>query len=195
MTTPYITVILSLIFLTGFVKIATVFSALKEGLGLKGFGFSVALAGLAISLSVVQVEPKLKQIGGIDGFLSGKPLAELEPIFRPDLEAAIKPEIEHKVFPTELKENSKDTASRESKVSKSFSQVIVLFLISELSRAFEVALALLIPFVVIDLVVSNILVMLSVVQLKSNVVSLPLKILLFVAVDGWSLISKNLLNF
>jgi flagellar biosynthesis protein FliP len=196
MTTPYLSVILSLIFLTGFVKIATVFSALKEGLGLKGFGFSVALAGLAIALSIVAVEPKLQKIGGVDGFLSGQPLAELEPIFRPDLEAAIKPQIELKVFPVKKAVESKDVVSQDEKATtRSFSQVIVLFLISELSRAFEVALALLIPFVVIDLVVANILVMLTVVQLKSHVVALPLKILLFIAVDGWSLISRNLLSF
>ncbi len=194
MTTPYITAILSMIFLTGFVKIATVFTALKEGLGLKGFGFSVALSGLALALSLAIVEPKLEKIGGIDGFLSGRGMAELEPVFRPDLEKSIKPEI-LSVFKTEGLAQEKAGYDSPAKPSThTFSQVIVLFLISELSRAFEIALTLLIPFLVVDLVVANLLVMLTVTQLKSYTISLPLKIMLFVAVDGWSLITKNLLN-
>lgn len=72
--------------------------------------------------------------------------------------------------------------------------LIPAFMISELKTAFQISFMLFIPFVVIDLVVSNILLSLGMFMLSPVMISLPFKILLFVLVDGWNLITRGLLN-
>ena len=72
--------------------------------------------------------------------------------------------------------------------------LIPAFLISELKTAFQIGFLLFIPFIVIDLVVSNILLSLGMFMLSPVMISLPFKILLFVLTDGWNLIIRGLLT-
>ncbi|MBT5855675.1 flagellar type III secretion system pore protein FliP [bacterium] len=72
--------------------------------------------------------------------------------------------------------------------------LIPSFLISELKTAFQIGFLLFIPFVVIDLVVSNILLSLGMFMLSPVMISLPFKILLFVLTDGWNLVTRGLLT-
>ncbi|MBI5488182.1 MAG: EscR/YscR/HrcR family type III secretion system export apparatus protein [Deltaproteobacteria bacterium] len=67
------------------------------------------------------------------------------------------------------------------------------FVVSELEEAFLAAFLLFLPFLVIDLVVSNILLALGMHMLSPTTVSLPFKLLLFVAIDGWELLSRGLM--
>lgn len=189
MNTPYISAILCLLFLTSFAKIATAFTVFKEGLGLRGFGISAALGALALSLSLVAVEPHLRELGGVDALFSGRSVGELEKTMRPYLESQTDAELKTKIFPPE------EVAKPEAAPTElSMPRLVVVFLVSELSKAFKIGLALLLPFVLIDILVANVLAILTVTQIKAQVVSLPLKLLLFVAVDGWGLIAKNLLQ-
>ena len=71
--------------------------------------------------------------------------------------------------------------------------LIPSFMISELKTAFQIGFLLFIPFIIIDLVVSNILLSLGMFMLSPVMVSLPFKILLFVLVDGWNLITRGLM--
>jgi flagellar biosynthetic protein FliP len=71
--------------------------------------------------------------------------------------------------------------------------LIPSFMISELKTAFQIGFLLLIPFIMIDLIVSNILLTLGMFMLSPVMVSLPFKILLFVLVDGWNLLCRGLL--
>jgi len=71
--------------------------------------------------------------------------------------------------------------------------LIPSFMISELKTAFQIGFLLFIPFIMIDLTVSNILLSLGMFMLSPVMVSLPFKILLFVLVDGWNLIARGLL--
>ena len=66
------------------------------------------------------------------------------------------------------------------------------FVISELTKAFQIGFIIFIPFLVIDMVVSNILMALGMQMLSPTTISLPFKILLFVLVDGWYLITRGL---
>jgi flagellar biosynthetic protein FliP len=66
-------------------------------------------------------------------------------------------------------------------------------MISELKTAFQIGFLLFVPFLIIDLVVANILLSLGMFMLSPVMVSLPFKILLFVLVDGWNLITRGLL--
>jgi type III secretion protein R len=74
-----------------------------------------------------------------------------------------------------------------------FSIIVPAFVISELKEAFQIGFILFVPFLVIDMVVSNILMALGMQMLSPTTISLPFKILLFVLVDGWYLITKGLL--
>jgi len=70
--------------------------------------------------------------------------------------------------------------------------LIPAFVVSELQRAFEIGFLIFLPFVIIDLIMSNILMALGMQQVSPNTVSLPLKILLFVAIDGWGKLLQSL---
>ena len=75
---------------------------------------------------------------------------------------------------------------------KYFIIIVPAFVITELTRAFQIGFIIFVPFLVIDMVVSNILMALGMQMLAPTTISLPFKILLFVLVDGWYLITKGL---
>lgn len=75
-----------------------------------------------------------------------------------------------------------------------FTHLAAAFLLSELKTAFQIGFVIFLPFLLIDLVVSAILMALGMIMLPPTTVSLPLKILLFVLIDGWVLLSKTLLG-
>ena len=72
--------------------------------------------------------------------------------------------------------------------------IVPAFIISELKTAFQIGFLLYIPFVVVDLIVSNILLSLGMFMLSPVMISAPFKILLFVLTDGWNLITSGLLS-
>jgi type III secretion protein R len=75
---------------------------------------------------------------------------------------------------------------------KDWTIIIPSFVISELKEAFQIGFILFVPFLVVDMVVANILMALGMQMLSPTTISLPFKILLFVLVDGWYLITKGL---
>jgi flagellar biosynthetic protein FliP len=87
--------------------------------------------------------------------------------------------------------------AKEDKVSApedlSMRIVVPAFMISELKRAFEIGFLLFLPFLVIDIIVSNILMAMGMMMVSPTLISLPLKLLLFVAVDGWSRLMHGLI--
>ena len=72
--------------------------------------------------------------------------------------------------------------------------VIPAFMISELRRAFEIGFLIYLPFLIIDMVVSSILMAMGMMMLPPVVVSLPFKLIFFVLVDGWSLLAGSLIR-
>lgn len=75
-----------------------------------------------------------------------------------------------------------------------FRHLVASFLLSELRTSFQIGFLIFIPFLVIDLIVANILLALGMIMLSPTIVSLPFKLLIFVAVDGWTLIVKGLVQ-
>ena len=86
----------------------------------------------------------------------------------------------------------KDGAAATSDVS--IRALIPAFMISELRRAFEIGFLLFLPFLIIDMVVASILMSMGMMMLPPSVISLPFKIIFFVLVDGWYLISGSLIQ-
>ena len=72
--------------------------------------------------------------------------------------------------------------------------VIPAFVISELRTAFQMGFLLFVPFIVIDLVVATVLMSMGMMMMPPTTISVPLKILLFVLVDGWDLIIRSLVR-
>ena len=82
-----------------------------------------------------------------------------------------------------------------SRISNRFELVAIYapaFLLTELTEAFQIGFLIFVPFLVIDLVVSNLLLAMGMHMLSPVTVSLPLKLLLFVLIDGWSLILQGI---
>jgi flagellar biosynthetic protein FliP len=73
-------------------------------------------------------------------------------------------------------------------------EVAPAYMLSELRTSFEIGFVIFVPFVIVDLVVSNILMALGMMMLSPTIISLPFKILIFVAVDGWGLIVRGLVR-
>ena len=72
--------------------------------------------------------------------------------------------------------------------------IIPAFIISEVKTAFQIGFVLFLPFLVIDMVVASVLLSMGMMQLPPVMVSLPFKVLLFIMVDGWSLVISSLVN-
>jgi flagellar biosynthetic protein FliP len=70
--------------------------------------------------------------------------------------------------------------------------VIPAFIISEFRISFEIGCLLFIPFLVIDLVISSVLLSAGMMMLRAVMISMPFKLILFILVDGWSLLAKSL---
>ena len=72
--------------------------------------------------------------------------------------------------------------------------LVPAFMISELRRAFEIGFLLFIPFLIIDLVVSSVLISMGMMMVPPVTISLPFKLIFFVLVDGWSLVAGSLVQ-
>ena len=125
----------------------------------------------------------------------------LEKNFRPFVENNTRPEILEKfVALAARRQASQDSpgpdvpGSAPAVQKTAFSVLVPAFLVSQLREAFQLGFLILIPFLVIDLLVANALMLLDMKQLPQPVVALPFKILLFVAVDGWSMVSSKVLS-
>ncbi len=92
-------------------------------------------------------------------------------------------EKKEKITPKKIAENQEED----------FPIVLLSFLFSELKEAFAMSVSLLIPFLIIDIIVANILVGLGMYMLSPSLISLPIKILIFVLIDGWLLLGKSLI--
>lgn len=188
---PWVSALFLLVVGTAFVKIATVLNALRIGIGFTGTGLGVATTLLSFVLS-------LALLGAHEG---GSELTTqmIEAPGSVTAEAALnvtRKFVEKHTDP-KIRENlatiSRPKTAAETAPSMSWPAEYAAFMISELRQAFLLACAILIPFLVIDLVVGHFLALLGVQHLPAPVVSFPVKMLLFVAVDGWSLLVAKII--
>ncbi len=179
---------------TSFLRIVIVFSMLRMALATQQSPPNVALIGLAIFMSVFIMTPTMNRIidTAVTPFQSGQ-LSQKQA-----MEIGVKPLREFMLKYT--LENDLALFLEFSKVqyTDNFDEVpifviIPAFILSELKIAFQIGFLLFIPFLVIDLIISNILLSLGMFMLSPAMISLPFKILLFVLTDGWNLITRGLL--
>ena len=162
---------------TSFLKIAVVMSLLRNALGVQQMPPNLALYGMALILSVYVMAPV--------GMHMFDRLTE-----RPDTLKNV-PSLVGTV--REGAEPLREFMLKNSRAEqRDFIVLMPAFVVSELTAAFQIGFLLYLPFVVIDLIVSNILLAMGMMMVSPVTISLPLKLFLFVMVDGWSRLIQGL---
>ena len=188
---------------TAFVKISTVLQIAKSAIGAQNVPSNTVILALAAVLSVVAMAPV-----GAAIVARGAPIvAKAGELDTPTLITEgvravgepLKSFLKANATPKEtirflgLAKAARPPELRESVREDDLAVIVPAFLVSELNRAFALGIAIFLPFLVLDLVVANILVAAGLASLSPGQVSLPLKLLLFLAVDGWGLLAKSLI--
>lgn len=184
-----------LLMMTAFTKIFVVLSLTRNALGLQGVPPNQVIAGLALFLSLFVMAPVLSQVNdlGVQPYLDGT----LD--FQQAIDAGSAPLRDYMLGHTRQEDlalitRAADQANPESPDTVPMLTLIPAFMLSELRSAFIIGFVIFIPFLVIDLVVSSVLMSMGMMMLPPVMVSLPFKLLLFVLVDGWGLIVTALIG-
>lgn len=184
-----------LVCLTSFLRIIVVLSMLRHAIGMNETPPNTVLIGLALFLTLFTMSPVLQKVNqdAFEPFMAGKlsteqgytqgiaPLREF--MVRQTREADLALMVELSKAPTP---KSMDDISNV--------QLIPSFMLSELRSAFQIGFVIFLPFLLIDLIVSSILMALGMMMMPPTTIALPLKILMFILVDGWSLVLKALVG-
>ena len=180
--------------MTSFLRFVVVFSMLKTAMGTQQVPPSIVIIGLSMILTFFTMGPtfeRMYQMGSvpyqknqniIEAINEGsKPLKEFMMMQTRQSDLAFFVELSQKTPP-------------ETPDEVTIWQVAPAFIISELKTAFEIGFIIFVPFIVLDLVVANILLALGMFMLSPTIISLPFKLLIFIAVDGWALIVQGLVT-
>lgn len=184
---------------TCFLKISVVMSLLRNALGVQQIPPNMALYGMALILTLYVMAPvgqnmyesiraQPQGLSSLDGFLSGaqkgaEPLRGFLIKHSKTEQRAFFVRTAKRLWPPEMADKVKHD---------DFLVAIPAFVIAELTTAFEVGFLLYLPFLVIDLVISNILLAMGMMMVSPVTISLPLKLFLFVMVDGWTRLIQGL---
>jgi flagellar biosynthetic protein FliP len=184
-----------LVCLTAFLRIIIVLSMLRHAIGMPETPPNTVLIGLALFLTLFTMSPVLQVVNrdALQPFLQGQlgpegaytkasqPLRQF--MARQTREADIALMIELAKAP---RPQTMDDVSNV--------QLIPAFMLSELRAAFQIGFVVFLPFLLIDLIVSSVLMALGMMMMPPVTIALPLKLLMFILVDGWSLILKALVG-
>lgn len=187
------------VMVTSFTKIVVVLSLLRNALGVQQVPPNLVINGLAMILTIYVMYPvgnqvmtniseTDQQINTSEGLLEIANVGK-EPIREFLLKHAN--ELERAFFYSTAQKMTENESGAQVEPSD-FVVLLPAFTISELSEAFQIGFLIYLPFIIIDLVVSNILMALGMMMLSPTLVSLPFKLLLFVMVDGWAKLSHGL---
>ena len=182
-----------LMMVTCFPFIAIVFSFLRQAIGLQHAPPAMMLTSLALFLTFFIMEPTFQEAWavGIAPVMAG------EATEADGLAAAAEPLRAFMLArtPEDVVFRLADAAQRPAPDGEApFSLLVPSFMLSEITRAFQIGFAIFLPFLVIDLVVASILMAMGMMMVPPAVVALPFKIAFFVLADGWVRITEALLR-
>jgi flagellar biosynthetic protein FliP len=191
-----VTLVPALLFcVTGFTRILVVLGFIRTGLGTPTAPPNQVLVGIALFLTIFVMAPTFTKVktDAIDPLSAGK-ISQAEALDRGQ-----KPLREFMFRQTRTKDLALFVSLAKMKRPKTRAEVptyvlIPAFIISELKTAFQIGFLIFLPFLVIDLVVSSTLMSMGMMMLPPAFISLPFKILLFVLVDGWDLVTRSLVE-
>lgn len=180
---------------TGFTRILIVLGFVRTGLGTPTAPPNQVLIGIALFLTLFVMGPTLSQVktDAIDPLMAEK--ISVEQAFdrgeKPMREFMFR-QVRDRDLALFVKMAKLDQPKTRADIPTRV--LIPSFILSELKTAFQIGFLIFLPFLVIDLVVSSTLMAMGMIMLPPVFISLPFKILLFVLVDGWSLITQSLVQ-
>ncbi len=184
-----------LVTITSFTRIVVVLSLLRTALGTQQSPPNVVIISLALFLTGFIMTPTFEQAwtDGISPLIEER-IDELEAFerasvpFRTFMLGQVRPK------DLELFQDIAKVGPNETGANAPLRVLVPAFMISELKRAFEIGFLLYLPFVIIDMVIASILMSMGMMMVPPIIVSLPFKLIFFVLVDGWYLISGSLVK-
>ncbi|MDG2528520.1 type III secretion system export apparatus subunit SctR [Caulobacter endophyticus] len=190
------------VMVTSFTKIVVTLSLLRNALGLQQVPPNIVLNGLALILTLYVMYPVGQQMAAANQDI--KPIAavssDTQALFtyadkakEPLREFLIKHSTpRERAFFLKTAQRINGPEKARALTQRDFIVVVPAFTVSELAAAFQIGFLIFLPFLIIDLVVSNILLAMGMMMLSPTTVSLPFKLLLFVLIDGWVKLSHGL---
>lgn len=189
------------VMVTSFTKIIVVLSLLRNALGIQQIPPNLVLNGLAMILTIYVMYPVGEEMIALveSQDIEVQSTQELFQI----ADAAKEPLREFLIKHTDDRQRAffldsivrmRDKPGVSEILSDDFIVLVPAFTISELTEAFQIGFFIYLPFIVIDLLISNILMALGMMMLSPTLVSLPFKLLLYVIVDGWAKLSHGLVT-
>ncbi len=181
--------------MTSFIRLVVVFSFLRQALGTQQMPPSQLMVALAMILTFFIMQP----VGEKAYTTAIKPYIQKKIGYEEAFTKAVKPFKSFMIRNTREKDLALFFRIRKLKNPKNIDDVplmvaIPAFMISELKTAFEIGFLIYMPFLVIDMVVSSVLMSMGMMMLPPVMISLPFKLLIFVLVDGWNLLVGNLVE-
>jgi flagellar biosynthetic protein FliP len=184
-----------LIVMTSFTRIIVVLSMLRHATGMQDTPPNTVLISLALILTMFSMTPVFEQANeqALAPYLKGTLTTEAA------LTAALKPAREFMVRQTRERDIRLMVEIAKAPMPDSVEalrtvHLVPAFLLSELKTAFQIGFVIFLPFLLIDLIVSSILMSMGMMMVPPMMISLPLKILMFVLIDGWNLVVGALLG-
>jgi flagellar biosynthesis protein FliP len=187
-----------LVMATAFARIVMVLSLLRSAIGAQGIPPNPVMVGLALFLTFFVMQPTLERswTEGLEPMMAGR-VGEMDGLkaaaepFRAFMAAQAR-EADLSLFRDLARQPASEAAAEGEAVP--WRVLFPAFLVGELKRAFEIGFLVFLPFLVIDMVVASLLMSLGMMMLPPNAVSLPMKLIFFVLVDGWRLTSSGLVQ-
>ncbi len=184
-----------LIMMTGFTRIIIVLSFLRQALGVQQMPPNQLLVGLALFLTFFVMQPAFNEMNtkGIQPYMAGTISQEVA------IERTLAPL--RKFMFSQTRDADLALFIKLAKVEKPKTRadvptmvLVPSFIVSELKTAFQIGFIIFLPFLVIDIVASSVLMAMGMMMLPPVVISLPFKIMLFVLVDGWGLLVGSMVK-
>ncbi len=184
-----------LVSLSSFLRIIIVLSMLRHAIGMQETPPNTVLIGLALFLTLMTMSPVVEKINqnAFQPFMSDKiqigqalekgsaPLREFMVRQTREQDLALMVELSKVKAPQNMDEIGN-------------LQLVPAFMLSELRAGFQIGFVVFLPFLLIDLIVSSILMAMGMMMMPPTTIALPLKILMFILIDGWSLVLKALVG-
>lgn len=184
-----------LVSLTAFLRIIIVLSMLRHAIGMQETPPNTVLIGLALFMTLFTMSPVLQKINeqAFQPFMEGKMTMQAA------YDNGSQPLREFLVRQTREQDLALMVELSKAKPPQSMAdisnvQLVPAFMLSELRAAFQIGFVIFLPFLLIDLIVSSVLMGLGMMMMPPVSIALPVKILMFVLIDGWSLVLKALVG-
>ncbi len=182
-----------LLMMTSFTRIVIVLSLLRQALGTQSAPPNQVIIGLALFLTLFVMSPVLDKIY-VEAY---QPFSENKIQMQEALDKAVAPLKTFMIKQTResdlaLYVKMSNTPALQGPEDVPLRVLVPAFVTSELKTAFQISFAIFIPFLIIDMVVASVLMSMGMMMVSPSIVALPFKLMLFVLVDGWSLLIGSL---